>query len=312
MKVTAPFLLASVAVATDLIIPLYQYPAGDGAAWNPILEAVQNKTNLNATIIINPNNGPGNGVTDPQYLAGARALAANPNVQLLGYVHTQINSSVPRCSRPWDTVASEIRTWSTWVSEANIPIQGIFIDEAPANADNDCISYMRNLTALVQNDTEILFPRRLVVFNPGSPGERGDLQPYYDMNPTLIAALETCFVINILGGGECDECRPGADYEVYDSNGYGSSIDGVLNGTIGMENYNRTAVLVHGVHDTNGMFEISEEVLRNMIRAVVQRAIGAVFFNAAAYTQFTYDPVRIQLVGRLLDEENRAAGVGET
>ncbi|KAK0633883.1 hypothetical protein B0T14DRAFT_561422 [Immersiella caudata] len=68
MKLKVSFLLAPVAVATHLIIPLYQYPAGNGAAWNPILEAVQNKTNLNATIIINPGNGPGNGVVDPQYL----------------------------------------------------------------------------------------------------------------------------------------------------------------------------------------------------------------------------------------------------
>jgi hypothetical protein len=65
-----------------------------------------------------------------------------------------------------------------------------------------------------------------------------------------------------------------------------------------------------GLHDTNGMFVISEEALRTLIRAVVQNGIGVTFLNAVAYTQFAYDPVRIQLVARLLNEENGAAGAG--
>jgi len=64
---------------------------------------------------------------------------------------------------------------------------------------------------------------------------------------------------------------------------------------------------VHGVHDNNGgtsKYQASEEVLRGMIWAVVQRGIGATFFNTASYKEFTVDPVRIELVARLLAEAN--------
>ena len=204
MKLLIALILVASAIATDLIIPLYQYPAGNGQAWNPILQAVTANPSLNTKIIVNPNSGPGNGLSDPQYLAGSKSLAANVNVQLLGYIHTSADGGKTSCSRPYSVLEEEIFTYSSWVA-AGIPIQGVFIDEAPANTANDCVRYMQNLTDLIRKDSAILFPQRQVVFNPGITGT---LQPYYDMNPTLISAMETCFVVDFLGRGSWDDCYP--------------------------------------------------------------------------------------------------------
>ncbi|KAK0745746.1 Spherulation-specific family 4-domain-containing protein [Schizothecium vesticola] len=304
MKVFITIAFAAAAAATDLLIPLYQFPANNGQVWSPIEQALTDNPNLNAKIIINPNNGPGNGIDDPQYVAGTQALGSHPNAQMVGYVHTSTDFGQTRCNVPYSQIEADIRTWSTWVSRG-IPIQGIFIDEAPTNTANNCVEYMRNLTDLIRNDPDILFPQRLVIFNPGGTGT---LQPYYDLNPTYIVSLETCFVVPERAGGEYDQCDPAfPNWERYDHDGYGSSIDNVLFPNIGQVNAPRTAVLVHGFHDTNGPsanLQATEEVLRNMIRNVVQRRIGATFFNTAGYHQFSDGPASIQVVARLLSEAN--------
>ncbi|KAK4100205.1 hypothetical protein N658DRAFT_538672 [Parathielavia hyrcaniae] len=89
MKPTLLPFLAATAVATDLLLPLHQYPANNGAAWSPIEQAITANPALTFKIIINPHNGPGGpgqGIDDPQYVAGTRALASHPNAQLLDRV----------------------------------------------------------------------------------------------------------------------------------------------------------------------------------------------------------------------------------
>ncbi|KAK0623960.1 Spherulation-specific family 4-domain-containing protein [Immersiella caudata] len=301
-------IFATAATATDLLIPLYLFPANNGQAWTPIEQALTSNPTLTTKIIINPNNGPGKtpneGLGDPQYVAGTKALGSHRNAQMVGYVHTSTDGGATRCNRPYSELEADIRTWSTWVSQ-DIPIQGIFIDEAPVNTNNNCVEYMRNLTDLIRNDPDILFPQRLVIFNPGGTGT---LQPFYDLNPTYIVALETCFVVPEKAGGEYDQCDPAfPSWERYDHEGYGSSLDRVVFPNIGRDNAGRTAVLVHGFHDYNGEtanFTASEEVLGNMIRGVVQRGVGATFFNTRGYHAFEDGPASIGVVARLLSEAN--------
>ncbi|KAJ4302022.1 hypothetical protein N0V88_002155 [Collariella sp. IMI 366227] len=146
------------------------------------------------------------GIDDPNYLAGTKALASHPNAQLLGYVHTSTDSGVTRCNVPWPSITADIRKWSTW-TDRGVPIRGIFIDEAPNDSANDCVGYMRNLTDFIRNDESLKFGpagnQRIVVFNPGGTGA---LQPYYDMQPALIVALETCFTAYEKAGEEYDQC----------------------------------------------------------------------------------------------------------
>ncbi|KAK3364373.1 Spherulation-specific family 4-domain-containing protein [Lasiosphaeria hispida] len=311
MRLLTTSALLAATTATELLIPLYQFPANNGQAWAPIEQAMTENLKLTHKIIINPNNGPGGpgqGIEDPQYVAGSSALASHSNAQLLGYVHTSTDGGTTRCNVPWEQITADIRTWSTWVSKG-INIQGIFIDEAPANTANSCVQYMQNLTNFIRNDKSLLFPQRLVIFNPGGTGT---LQPYYDMNPTLIVSLETCFVTPEKARVAFDQCNPEfPNWERYDHDGYGSSIDKVLFPNIGELNAPRSAVLVHGVHDTNGPsanLMVAEETLRNMINTVVQRNIGATFFNAAGYHEFSDGPANIVAVARLLNAANNKAG----
>jgi hypothetical protein len=308
-----PFLLsalAATATATELLLPLYQYPANNGGAWAPVESALAANPSLTAKIVINPNNGPSGpnqGLADPQYVAGGKALSAYANAQLLGYVHTSTNGGATRCNRNWTDVVADIRTWSTWV-DAGIAIRGIFIDEAPVNNNNDCVNYMQNLTNFVRSTNQGLKfgAKPLLVFNPGGTGA---LASYYAMQPDLIIALETCFTVPARAGGDYDQCPTAGGYEVYDHNGVGSSIDNVMFPSVGTANAAHTAVLVHGFHDFNGPsanLSATSAVLQQLVNAVVQRGIGATFFNTAGYHAFTDGPASIGAVASLLTAANKA------
>ncbi|KAK4441895.1 Spherulation-specific family 4-domain-containing protein [Podospora aff. communis PSN243] len=309
MKLLPLTLATAATAATDLLIPLYQYPLNGGQVWAPIEQALANNPSLNTKIVINPHDGPGKnpneGINDPEYVAGTKRLGAHANAQMVGYVHTSTDGGRTRCNRPWTELETDIRTWSTWISRESIPIQGIFVDESPLNTNNNCVEYMRNLTDLIRNDPELLFPQRLVIFNPGGTG---DLQPFYDLDPTYIIALETCFTVPEKAGGEYDQCDPAfPNWERYDHDGIGSSLDDVVFPNVGRQNAARTAVLVHGFHDYNGAsanFTASEEVLGNMMRGVVERGVGATFFNTRGYHAFEDGPASIGVVARLLSEAN--------
>lgn len=84
-------MLAATAAATVLLVPLYQFPTGNGEAWTPLPRAPMANPLLTTKFVINPNDGPGES-TDSQYLVDTKALAAHPIAQLLRYVHTSTNS----------------------------------------------------------------------------------------------------------------------------------------------------------------------------------------------------------------------------
>lgn len=288
--------LASLACATDLLVPLYPPPF----AWGPVATAVANNPTLTAKIIINPSNGPSIFPPSSDFQTGARTLSSNANVQLLGYVHTSNDLGVTRCQRPVNDVKADIWTWSQWNTLSGISIHGIFIDEAPTDASNNCTAYMQDLTNYIKNDPSLLFTSpRIVVFNPGSPGTGGLVQ-YYTQSPPpdLIVALETCFTVpeRAIAG---DGCPTTGGYERYDNEGYGGSIDRYLASNVGVANYPRTAIIVHGFHDTNGPdanFIADAPTLLEEIRAVRQRNIGAAFFNTMEYMTFDTGPADIGTV----------------
>ncbi|KAH6641309.1 Spherulation-specific family 4-domain-containing protein [Chaetomium tenue] len=311
MKPTLLTTLAATATATEILLPLYQYPANNGAIWDPIERALTAHPSLTAKIIINPNNGPGGpnqGIDDPQYEAGTKALAAHANAQLLGYVHTSTDFGATRCNVPWADITADIRKWATWV-DRGVAIKGVFIDEAPNGSGNDCVAYMRNLTELIRTDVELVErfgPRPVVVYNPGGTGT---LQPFYDLGPDLIVALETCFTVPELAGEDYDQCPKAGLYERYDHDGVGSSIDNVLLPSVGAANAANTAVLVHGFHDFNGPsanLSATAAVLEQLVGAVVQRGIGATFFNTRGYHAFEDGPATFESFAGVLNAANAA------
>lgn len=245
--------------ATQLLLPLYNVPGTDGSAWASVRNALASNPSITGTIIINVANGPGSPeqvTTD--WIAGGKLLASLSNVNLIGYVHSTT------CNRPETEVAADIATWATWPAKYGVGIKGIFIDETPNNGS--CVEYMRSLTSYTRETSNL----PVVVYNPGFPAHPHDLDPLYALGPDYISSLETCFTNTTNGEDLCT-----GDYTVYDKDGFGTTIDSTLQAWVGVENYGKTAILLHGFHDTNGRFKATQETLVSLLRAVVARGFGA-------------------------------------
>ncbi|KAH7155830.1 putative cell surface spherulin 4-like protein [Dactylonectria estremocensis] len=141
-------LIASVS-ATGILLPLYIYPAADwddnAANWKPVIEAVEAHAQVDWTIVVNPNNGPGlsgkPADDDVNFVSGVSQLNAHANVNTVGYVRTNYAKA------PMDELKANITNYANWASypEADISIHGIFFDESEADFDylNEAITYAR-------------------------------------------------------------------------------------------------------------------------------------------------------------------------
>ncbi|KAI1253783.1 hypothetical protein MGN70_004178 [Eutypa lata] len=278
--------LASAATATDLFLPLYNAPGTNGANWASVQTALASTPALSATIVINVSNGPGTGSATEDWIAGGQALGNLNNVDLVGYVHST------RCTRALADVEADVQAWADWKGQG-IAINGIFVDEAPN--DGSCVDYMRDLTAFIRDTAGL----DVVVYNPGFPATVGALDVYYALGPTFISSLETCFAAATNGEDLCD----GA-YTVYDQGGYGTTIDSTLRDWVGVENYAKTAILIHGYHDTNGLYTANDETLSGLLSAVVERDIGAAVFTTNHWITPDAEPADIGTVVSLLAAAN--------
>lgn len=278
--------LATAAAATDLFLPLYNAPGTNGADWSSVQTALSSTPALSATIVINVDNGPGSGAASADWIAGGQSLASLANVDLIGYVHSV------RCTRALADVEADVQAWADW-RDQNVAINGIFIDEAPN--DGSCVDYMRDLTAYIRDTAGL----DVVVYNPGFPATIGALDAYYALNPTFISSLETCFATTTNGQDLCD-----GPYTVYDQGGYGTTIDSTLRDWVGVENYAKTAILIHGYHDTNGLYTANDETLTGLLGAVVERDIGAAVFTTNHWITPSAEPADIGTVVSLLAAAN--------
>ena len=96
-------------------------------------------SDLNYTIIINPDSGPGNGsAPNDDFLSAVRKLNTYPNVQTVGYVRTNYSS------RSIGDVLQDVSTYSGWATNASgVAMHGIFFDEAPHEYSAETTAYMR-------------------------------------------------------------------------------------------------------------------------------------------------------------------------
>jgi hypothetical protein len=97
------------------LLPLYVHPLEDAAAW-----AAAGRFEPAPTVVVNVHNGPGR-VIDDAYVSVTGWLHAR-GVELLGYV--DLNYGSRACRDVW----SDINGWGRY------PINGIFLDRAPADA----------------------------------------------------------------------------------------------------------------------------------------------------------------------------------
>ena len=127
------------------------------------------------TVIINPDDGPGNGTRpSAEYIDVLNALAVYPHVQTLGYIRTD------RGSRDNATVRTEIATYSGWSDFQDLRLNGIFFDQTPYRDEGNTSEYLRNISATVRHSKGFLEPK-LVVHNPGCVPDVGLVHYRADM-----------------------------------------------------------------------------------------------------------------------------------
>ena len=133
-----------------LLFPLYVYPAGGGRAWNPLLEAVRDNPGLRVLAVVNPSNGPGDGVS-ADYTAAIEALDSS-GIGMAAYVYTSYGS------RPVEDVEKDLDTWA----ELYPKVTGAFVDNVATKPGFE--SYYTRVVASARSRGS-----SFVVGNPGAP-----------------------------------------------------------------------------------------------------------------------------------------------
>ncbi|RMZ08901.1 hypothetical protein D0862_03804 [Hortaea werneckii] len=163
-----------------ILVPLYMFPFP--GAWDPLFQAAQKHPEITFQAIINPDSGPGQGsCPGPEYSTALANLIAHPNIQTLGYVHTATRSDcgsngneICTCTQPLSAVRANITKYARWpragcassVKGVNLHVDGIFIDEAPADVVEDCWGYMRE--AANHAKQQMPWGANTVFFNTGT------------------------------------------------------------------------------------------------------------------------------------------------
>ncbi|KAF1927977.1 uncharacterized protein M421DRAFT_5640 [Didymella exigua CBS 183.55] len=148
-----------VRLPVNIIAPSYAFP--DAGSWNILYDAIVEHQDVKFTVIINPDDGPGNGTRpSSEYVDVLNALEVYPHVQTLGYIRTD------RGTRDNATVRAEIATYSEWSKFQDLKLNGIFFDQTPYKDEADASEYLRNISATVRHSEGFLEPK-LVVHNPG-------------------------------------------------------------------------------------------------------------------------------------------------
>lgn len=100
------------------------------------------------TIIINPDNGPGSSTaSDENFLTAVPRLASYSNALVLGYVSTE------KGTRDISEVEKDIQTYAAWPStsgKSSFAVHGIFLDEAATDYNADTVTYYKNLASTIK------------------------------------------------------------------------------------------------------------------------------------------------------------------
>lgn len=150
---------------SSIILPLYIYPSGDTPStgtWGPLFTAISANPSVNFTVIVNPASGPGKtAYPDSNYIANVAQLNSQPTVTTLGYVHTNYTN------RKISYVQSDVKVYAAWANytKADIHVDGIFLDEAPATGSSANLNYMSQAATAVRN--YLPSGRSIIMTNPG-------------------------------------------------------------------------------------------------------------------------------------------------
>lgn len=94
-----------------ILVPLYIYPAP--GAWDPLYTAADAHPELDFYVVVNPSNGPGDGVLpDANYAVALGRLTASRNVKVVGYVHCSYGN------RAAEAIVEDVERYRGWEGES--------------------------------------------------------------------------------------------------------------------------------------------------------------------------------------------------
>jgi len=146
-----------------VLVPLYVYPSP--GAWDPLFTAVARHPTLNFTVVVNPASGPGGGTgPDGNYTRDIPRLNSYANVRTVGYVSTSWTN------REISLALQDIKTYSAWSQNATakgLGMQGIFLDETPAQWTADSAEFLETIASAIRSETGF-GSDPLIIHNPGT------------------------------------------------------------------------------------------------------------------------------------------------
>ncbi|KAF2473726.1 uncharacterized protein BDR25DRAFT_256563 [Lindgomyces ingoldianus] len=172
---------------SSILVPLYIYP--DHGKWDPLYEAIVANQDVNFTIIINPNSGPGSAPWWPNddYVREIPRLNEHSNVRIVGYVRTAY------CQRPIQEVYRDITKYAEWSRDhvaSRLSVKGIFFDETTNVFSEEVREYLDAISQYVKQSEGILGDRT-VIHNPGTAVDARLANPGPDVTAVVEVAHST-------------------------------------------------------------------------------------------------------------------------
>ncbi|KAF2663919.1 hypothetical protein BT63DRAFT_461037 [Microthyrium microscopicum] len=163
------------AARTKAIIPLYVEVEDHPRSWDPLYKVITTHPNVDFTIIVNPDDGPGKkALPSTEWSQAAAKLKSSRNVQLLGYV------KIGYANRSFQTVTDQIAKYAGWAAKRkSISVDGIFLDEAPYVWNETTSKYLTNLHSTIKSAAGL--GKKLITINPGLPPD----EQYFNIADTV-------------------------------------------------------------------------------------------------------------------------------
>lgn len=275
-------ILASQAIvvsATDILAPLYVYPAAtwnDGATnWKPAFDAINSTPEIEWLPVVNPQNGPGltsqPGNNDVNYINGTAKLNSYPNVRTIGYVHTNYGTA------DMTQLKNNITVWANWKSykPADLSIKGIFFDESSSSNYTYLYEAVRFARSKFGNDCPI-------VCNFGVKVNA----TYYNLCDVVIA-FESCL-----------NCKDSAGRQLPQWKGKATIDDVFANTPI-----ERGAVIVNQFKGSSwDGKQATAALLKSYLKTIVDNGVGWAWFTSGDYNTITTQPATVGNVAKYIDE----------
>lgn len=320
--------IVAVALATEVMLPLYVYPGNATYTtpdWAAAVDAIRDNPDTHFYVVINPNNGPKNTsdpsgnndgycnvAGDPNYIdhgcnrdwtTHLAAINKLDNAQTIGYVYTRTGYGETNKTRNTTAIKQDILEWSLWDTAptwdegetANISIHGIWFDEVSPSESSaaemlDLASYANSTFGARNSSGQGPYS---VIMNPGVNPDRDYEATLFGM-ASAVVTRETCFTSET--NGDCPGTYTPFNYTDL-APGNGLPYDTALMA--------QTVVIVH---EFRGPPVATNATLRRQIQGVVGLGIHSTYFTGGNWHETTVAPATIGTVADMLTQANMENG----